>query len=170
MSFFAVLGVSSVSSGGHIDDVFGRQRAAAAPHTQESLRALCDHCSDQERAADGLERRIKASCLVLASVQADSGARRARVTGVTPASLFVLCEDGIEARIPARDLPGGPYAVDPWESMLTAPEREVAERLEPHELKRLLAHFAMKQAPMLNPRVLHRPVEATAESGHSWWG
>ena len=73
-------------------------------------------------------------------MQADSGARRARVTGVTPASLFVLCEDGIEARIPARDLPGGPYAVDPWESMLTAPEREVAERLDAHELKRLLAH------------------------------
>ncbi|HUR63116.1 MAG TPA: RNB domain-containing ribonuclease [Candidatus Thermoplasmatota archaeon] len=114
-------------------------RQDPAPHTQESLRALCDHCSDQERAADGLERRIKASCLVLASVQAESGARRARITGITPASLFVLCDDGIEARIPARDLPGGPYQADAWESMLVAPEREAAERMDPHELKRLLA-------------------------------
>src|SRR5205085_3264204 len=38
-------------------------RPGAAPHTQESLRAMCDHCSNQERAADGLERRIKSSCL-----------------------------------------------------------------------------------------------------------
>ncbi|MEA3204273.1 MAG: ribonuclease [Thermoplasmata archaeon] len=96
-------------------------KAGPAPHTQESLRALCDHCSNQERAADGLERRIKASCLVLASVEAESGSRRARVTGVTPASLFVLCDDGIEARIPSRDLPGGPYQADDWESMLVVP-------------------------------------------------
>jgi exoribonuclease R len=99
-------------------------RKGAAPHTQESLRTLCDHCSNQERAADGLERRIKASCLVLASL-AEGGASggRARVTGLTPASLFVLRGDGIEARIPARDLPGGPYEVDEWESMLFAGDR-----------------------------------------------
>jgi exoribonuclease R len=116
-------------------------RPGAAPHTQESLRALCDHCSNQEKAADGLERRIKASCLVLASLQSDSGSRRARVTGITPASLFVLCDDGIEARVPARDLPGGPYQADEWESMLVAPEREAAERMDAVELKRMLARI-----------------------------
>ncbi|HUR62598.1 MAG TPA: RNB domain-containing ribonuclease [Candidatus Thermoplasmatota archaeon] len=117
------------------------QRAGEAPHSQESLRALCDHCSNQERAADGLERRIKASCLVLASMQADSGSRRARITGITPASLFVLCDDGIEARVPARELPGGPYQADEWESMLVAPEREAAERMDAVELKRMLARI-----------------------------
>lgn len=94
-------------------------RPGAAPHTQDSLRTLCDHCSNQERAADSLERRIKSSCLVLASVQEGGDADgRARVTGLTPASLFVQRGDGIEARVAARDLPGGPYQVDEWESML----------------------------------------------------
>jgi exoribonuclease R len=125
-------------------------RPGTAPHSQESLRTLCDHCSNQERAADQLERRIKSSCLVLASLGvADADATNAtgnaadapdsaspaegqavaaagkessaRVTGITPASLFVLRGDGIEARIPARDLPGGPYQVDEWESMLFMP-------------------------------------------------
>jgi ribonuclease R len=113
-------------------------RTGDAPHTQESLRNLCDHCSNQERAADGLERRIKASCLVLASLAGDGGSGRARITGITPASVFVLCDDGIEARIPARDLPGGPYQADEWESMLVAPEREAADRIPAHELKAML--------------------------------
>ncbi len=111
-------------------------RPGAAPHSQESLRALCDHCSSQERAADQLERRIKSSCLVLASLQ-DGGAveSAARVTGITPASLFVLRGDGIEARIPARDLPGGPYQVDEWESMLFLPERAEDGRLALADVK-----------------------------------
>jgi exoribonuclease R len=110
-------------------------RKGTPPHTADSLRALCDHCSNQERAADGLERRIKSSCLVLASLQDEepgAGASapksspdsRARITGLTPASLFVLRGDGIEARIPARELPGGPYQVDEWESMLFVGEHD----------------------------------------------
>ncbi|MCA1819508.1 MAG: ribonuclease R, partial [Halobacteriales archaeon] len=111
------------------------------PHTQESLRALCDHCSDQERAADGLERRIKSSCLVLASLAGDGTGtgQQARITGLTPASLFVLREDGIEARVAARDLPGGPYQVDEWESLLYLEERQAVERFGQAALKDLLA-------------------------------
>jgi exoribonuclease R len=112
--------------------------ASGPPHTQESLRALCDHCSDQERAADGLERRIKASCLVLASLKGE-GSGKARITGITPASLFVLRDDGIEARAAARDLPGGPYQVDEWESMLYLEERQAVERFGAQALKDLLA-------------------------------
>jgi len=104
-------------------------RKGSPVHPQESLRAMCDHCSNQERAADGLERRIKASCLVLASVGAGGEASSpARVTGITPSSLFVLRPDGIEARAAARDLPGGPYQVDEWESMLYLEERDAVER------------------------------------------
>lgn len=95
----------------------------APPHTAEALRTLCDHCSNQERAADGLERRIKSSCLVLASLQGATEGR-ARVTGITPASVFVLRSDGIEARVAQRDLPGGPYQVDEWESMLFTGEHD----------------------------------------------
>jgi ribonuclease R len=114
-------------------------RKGAAPHTAESLRALCDHCSNQERAADGLERRIKASCLVLASLQGDgSGDSRARVTGLTPASLFVLRGDGIEARVPGRDLPGGPYQVDEWESMLFVGEHDDPMRFADASTKDIL--------------------------------
>ena len=90
-------------------------RKGPAPHTQESMRAMADHCSNQERAAADLERRIKASCLVLA---AGEGGGAARVTGITPASLFVVREDGIEARVPLRTLAGGPFSVDEWESRL----------------------------------------------------
>lgn len=90
-------------------------RKGPVPHSQESLRALCDHCSNQERQAAGLERRIKASCLVLA---AEEGSGPARLTGITAASLFVVRPDGIEARIPLRDIAGGPFSVDEWESRL----------------------------------------------------
>jgi exoribonuclease R len=121
-------------------------RPGTAPHTQESLRTLCDHCSNQERAADGLERRIKSSCLVLASVQEgesggqDGGATsRARVTGLTPASLFVQRSDGIEARVAGRDLPGGPYQVDEWESMLFVGEHDDPLRFADASLKDLLS-------------------------------
>src|SRR5688572_24115545 len=113
-------------------------RKGAAPHTQDSLRTLCDHCSNQERAADQLERRIKASCLVLASL-GEAGTAPARITGITPASLFVVRSDGIEARAPARDLPGGPYQVDEWESMLFRGERDSIE--EGIEAKELLRHL-----------------------------
>lgn len=114
-------------------------RPGAAPHTQESLRTLCDHCSNQERAADQLERRIKSSCLVLATLQDDGSTESpARITGITPASLFVLRGDGIEARIPARDLPGGPYQVDEWESMLWLPERAEDGRLVLADVKQWL--------------------------------
>jgi ribonuclease R len=128
------------------------RREGPTPHTQESLRALCDHCSNQEKAADALERRIKASCLVLASLQAESGPRRARITGITPASLFVLCDDGIEARIPGRDLPGGPYQADEWESMLVVPERDVPERLDAHELRQLLERVDPDSGEVLRVR------------------
>jgi exoribonuclease R len=118
-------------------------RTGAQPHSQESLRALCDHCSNQERAADGLERRIKSSCLVLASVTAGASEGKARITGITPASVFVLMSSepfaGIEARAVARELPGGPYEVDEWESMLFLEERRAVERFGPEALKDLLA-------------------------------
>ncbi len=90
-------------------------RKGPVPHGQVSLRALCDHCSNQERQAADLERRIKASCLVLAT---DAGSGPARITGITPASLFVVRSDGMEARIALRDVPGGPFNVDEWESTL----------------------------------------------------
>lgn len=116
-------------------------RKGEAPHTQASLRAMCDHCSNQEQAADALERRIKASTLVLASLGADSGVARARVTGITPTSLFVARDDNIEARIAVRDLPGGPYHADEWESMLFVEEREVeANRIEDVRALRALLH------------------------------
>jgi exoribonuclease R len=114
-------------------------RSGAAPHTQDSLRTLCDHCSNQERAADGLERRIKSSCLVLASLQDDGQPEgRARVTGLTPASLFVLRGDGIEARVPARELPGGPFQVDEWESMLFTGEDDDPMNLAGASTKEIL--------------------------------
>lgn len=112
-------------------------RKGAPPHTADGLRTLCDHCSNQERAADGLERRIKSSCLVLASLQGTTEGR-ARVTGITPASLFVLRGDGIEARIPHRDLPGGPYQVDEWESLLFTGERDDPSRFADASTKDLL--------------------------------
>ena len=113
-------------------------RTGAPPHTAEGLRTLCDHCSNQERAADGLERRIKSSCLVLASLQGATEGR-ARVTGLTPASLFVLRSDGIEARIAPRALPGGPYQADEWESLLFTGERDDPGEFADASRKDLLA-------------------------------
>ncbi len=114
-------------------------KPGTAPHAKESLRAMSDHCSNQERAADGLERRIKSSCLVLASLQSAGGSESpARITGLTPASLFVVRSDGIEARITARDLPGGPYQVDEWESMLFVSDRDQPDRLADASTRQML--------------------------------
>ncbi|HET6399602.1 MAG TPA: ribonuclease R family protein [Candidatus Thermoplasmatota archaeon] len=110
-------------------------RSGEPPHSQESLRALCEHCSDQERAADQLERRIKASALVLATLQEDGQAEgTARITGLTPTSTFLQRSDGIEARAFTRTLPGGPYEVDEWEARLLWPAPDGGE---PRERARL---------------------------------
>ncbi|MEA3190369.1 MAG: ribonuclease [Thermoplasmata archaeon] len=95
-----------------------------APHSEQSLQAMCDHCSSQERAADQLERRIKASCLVLAG---DEMPTQGRVGGFTPVWMFVELEGGLDARIALRDLPGGPFQVDEWESMLYQEPRDVTD-------------------------------------------
>ncbi len=111
-------------------------RNETLPHPAEDLQRMCDHCSDQERAAAELERRVKSACLVLASLDGEqSGA--ARVTGIIPSGLFVRRDDGIEARISGRDLPGGPYQVDEWESMLFLSDREAPQRFDPESLKEL---------------------------------
>lgn len=94
-----------------------RGRAGTMPHPDASLEAMCDHCSNQEKQAAELERRVKMACMVLASLGQEERSP-GRITGITPASLFVLRRDGIEARIAQRDLPGGPFDVDEWESML----------------------------------------------------
>jgi ribonuclease R len=95
-------------------------REGPMPHLAQDLQNMCDHCSQQERAAEGLERRVKAACLVLASMHGETAfsASSARVTTIMPHSMFVLLDDGTEARVPGRELPGGPYQVDEWESML----------------------------------------------------
>ncbi len=109
-------------------------RNETLPHPQEDLQRMCDHCSDQERAAADLERRLRGACLVLASMEGDQSAA-ARITGITPASVFVRRDDGIEARAAARDLPGGPYSVDEWESMLFVSDREAPTRFNTEDLE-----------------------------------
>ncbi len=90
------------------------------PHTFEDMQRLCDHCSEQERAAEGLERRVKAAALVLASLHGSvpSAEASARITGIVPGGIFVNLGEGLDARVSMRDVPGGPYHVDEWESML----------------------------------------------------
>lgn len=106
------------------------------PHPAQRLETLCDHCSDQERAAAGLERRIGSAGLVLASLAGDPSGS-ARITGITPGGVFVRRGDGIEARCPARDLPGGPFHVDEWESMLFLSDVEAPQRFDPEDLEAL---------------------------------
>lgn len=96
------------------------------PHKAEDLQRMCDHCSDQERAAAGLERRIKNACLVLASMHGDAAfsTTEARAAGMVPGRLYLALPGGLDASAGARDWPGGPYHVDDWESMLFVPEME----------------------------------------------
>ena len=118
-------------------------REGDPPHGATELDALASHCSDQERAADGLERRIRSSCLVLASLTGDAAfaTSRARITGLTPTACFVRLENGIEARVPARELPGGPYQVDEWESMLFVSDVEAPQRFDPEDLSTFRAWY-----------------------------
>ncbi|MGB1586168.1 MAG: RNB domain-containing ribonuclease [Thermoplasmatota archaeon] len=95
-------------------------RQGPMPHQAEDLQRMCDHCSDQERAASELERRVKNACMVLASMHGETAFAEApaRITGIIPSAVFIRLAHGIEARIAGRDLPGGPFHVDDWESML----------------------------------------------------
>jgi exoribonuclease R len=108
----------AAGGGAHRSDVQARL-PDAPPHDAASLAALADHCSDQERRAQALERTVKGACLVLASLHGETAfdATSARIAGMTPTRVF-LTAAGIDASTAMRDLPGGPYEVDEWESML----------------------------------------------------
>ncbi len=119
------------------------------PHPAPSLETLCDHCSDQERAAAALERRIKSSCLVLASIGVEAG--RGLITGLTPNRMF-LDVDGIDASVAGRDLPGGPYQVDEWESMLFLSELESPDRFRSEDVADIAASLDEETGMMLRVR------------------
>lgn len=95
-----------------------RGETAIQPYQVEDIERMAGHCSEQERAASDLERTVRNACLVLATLQAGQTTLPARVTGITGAGLFVQFDNGIDARVAMRDLPGGPYQVDDAESML----------------------------------------------------
>lgn len=117
------------------------------PHAKQDLDVLCDHCSNQERAAESLERRVKGAALVLASLHGDGAFSEcpARISGIVPGGVFVTAGPGIDARIGARDLPGGPYVVDEWESMLylepRTPDDADYEDPESGELRKVRARL-----------------------------
>lgn len=130
------------------------------PHLAEDLQNMCDHCSAQEQAADKLERTVKASCLVLASMHGETafGSASARITGIVPGGVFLLFDDGTEARVSARDLPGGPYHVDEWESMLYLQPRETDLDLEEYfdedygEVRKVRARLGTRVSARLTGR------------------
>ncbi|HLE96433.1 MAG TPA: RNB domain-containing ribonuclease [Candidatus Thermoplasmatota archaeon] len=95
-----------------------RGRQGDPPHGAD-LEDLAIHCSEQGSAAEGLERGVVNAALVFASREAQwSGPVSALVNGITKGGVFLSLEGGLEARLAAADIPGGPWSVDDDESML----------------------------------------------------
>jgi hypothetical protein len=94
-------------------------RRGEPPHTAEDLEALAAHCSDQGGAAESLERGVVDVAMVFASRDARfQGSIPGLVNGVSKSFVYLTLPGGLEAKLFVADLPGGPYAVDPYESML----------------------------------------------------
>lgn len=95
----------------------GASAGTASPTTD--LEDLALHTSEQGGGADSLERGIVNAALVFASRDAQwSGPVSALVNGVTKGGVFLSLEGGLEARLAASDIPGGPWSIDDDESML----------------------------------------------------
>ena len=108
-----------------------RGRQGAMPHDNNGLEILAAHTSDQGAGAEWLERSVVDSALVFASREPRwEGAQRALVNGVTKGGAFLALDAGLEARVASADIPGGPYSVDEWDSMLFVGEHEKAEMAE----------------------------------------
>lgn len=89
------------------------------PHAAEHLDTLCDTCTAQAEAAERLERGLKDCCMVFESRREEWSKRlQGMVNGITPGGLFLSLPGELEARLPSHDLPGGPYDVDDYESMM----------------------------------------------------
>ncbi len=98
---------------------------APMPHTKEALQDWGDHSSEQGANADDLERGTVAVALVFATRSgAWDGEQEGIVNGITKGGVFLTLPRGLEARMATSDLPGGPYAVDDFDSMLFVGEHE----------------------------------------------
>lgn len=102
-----------------------RGKPGEKPHPNEDLEDLSVHCSDQGAAAEGLERSIVNSAMVFATrSQAMEGALKGLVTGITKGGVFLSFPAGLEGKLLTSDVPGGPFAVDEYDSMLYQGELE----------------------------------------------
>ncbi|MBW3581735.1 MAG: RNB domain-containing ribonuclease [Euryarchaeota archaeon] len=89
------------------------------PHMAAYLEDLCAHSSAQGERAERLERDILSCCLTFESRRQEwSGALGGIVSGVTAGGAFLTLPGNLEARVAVRDIPGGPYEVDEYDSML----------------------------------------------------
>ena len=108
-----------------------RGRQGAMPHDNASLEILAAHASDQGADAERLERGVVDSAMVFASRDERwSGPQRALVNGITRGGAFMSMDGGLEARVATSDIPGGPYSVDEYDSMLFVSSVERAEMKE----------------------------------------
>ncbi|HVM44639.1 MAG TPA: ribonuclease R family protein [Candidatus Thermoplasmatota archaeon] len=108
-----------------------RGRQGPMPHDVASLDILAAHASEQAAAAEGLERGVVDSAMVFASREERwAGAQRALVNGITRGGAFMSMEGGLEARVATADIPGGPYSVDDFDSMLFVSSLERAQMRE----------------------------------------
>lgn len=105
-----------------------RGRQGPIPHDSAGLDILAAHTSDQGSAAEHLERGVVDSALVFASREPRwEGAQRALVNGMSRGGVFMSLSGGLEARVGLSDIPGGPYSMDEFESMIFVGEQERAE-------------------------------------------
>jgi len=108
-----------------------RGKQGPMPHDAAGLEILAAHASDQGAAAESLERGTVDSALVFASREPRwSGSQRALVNGMSRGGVFMSLSGGVEARVGMSDIPGGPYSMDEFESMIFVGERERADMSE----------------------------------------
>ncbi|MBI4392909.1 MAG: VacB/RNase II family 3'-5' exoribonuclease [Euryarchaeota archaeon] len=89
------------------------------PHDHDEIAMQSAQCTKQGAAADGLERSVVDSALTFKAREVAAGTTvEAVVNGVTKGGVFLSLPDGVEARISASDIPGGPWSVDEFDAVL----------------------------------------------------
>lgn len=98
------------------------------PHSADDVEEIAAHATDQGDDAEHLEWDvIDVAMAFLAKEGRWDGAQPGLVNGFSPGAVFVSLPGHLEARLPLKHVPGGPWSIDDHETMLFRGELETPD-------------------------------------------
>lgn len=100
------------------------------PYDAEDLEPRCERSTDQQIAAEELEWKLKDVALTFRTLEEDrADVETGVVNGISPGGAFLSLDDGLEARLPVEEIPGGALDVDDDEARLLDRDGETVLKL-----------------------------------------